>query len=141
MQNSIGSEPHPRFFLWSQSRACAIIEPLPLSNIIKNRGNTYQLAKNLFRLHKQASVMDAISDSIELVRRDSNERKNAPSGGAVADVRIDVEEANTDSKFEEPRGSLAGHVRVQQKDGSSRIESDGAAERTNRDRDIYWVSA
>lgn len=81
--------------------------------------------------------MDATGDSIELVRRDSDERKKAPSGGAVAHVHIDVEEAKTDS--EEPRGSLAGHV--QQKDGSSRIESDGAAERDNRDRDIYWVSA
>ena len=82
--------------------------------------------------------MDATGDSIELVRRDSDERKKAQSGGAVA-VRIDVEEAKTDS--EEPRGSLAGHVRVQQKDGSSRIQSDGAADRANRDRDIYWVSA
>ena len=79
--------------------------------------------------------MDATGDSIELVRRDSDERKKAQSGGAVA-VRIDVEEANTDS--EEPRGSLAGHVRVQKKD---RIEFDGAADRANRDRDIYWVSA
>ena len=76
--------------------------------------------------------MDATSDSIELVRRDSDERKKAQSGDAVA-VRIDVEEAKTDS--EEPRGSLA---RVQQKD---RIEFDGAADRANRDRDIYWVSA
>ena len=80
--------------------------------------------------------MNATGDNIELMHRDSDE---APSGGAVANVRIDVEEANTDS--EEPRGSLAGHVREQQMDGSSRTEDDGAVDRANRDRDIYWVSA
>jgi hypothetical protein len=74
------------------------------------------------------------SDNIELVNRDPG---SAPSGDAVADVRIDVEEAKNDSQ-EEPHGSSESQVK--QKD-ESRIDPDGAVERANRGRDIYWVSA
>jgi hypothetical protein len=112
------------------ARACVKIGPLPLSL------NKSRISSSPTKIAAMA-YSGATGDNIELVRRDSDDKKDAPSGDAVADVRIDVEEAKNDSQ-EEPHGSSESQVK--QKD-ESRIDPDGAVERANRGRDIYWVSA
>ena len=72
----------------------------------------------------------------ELIDVDETQEKKKPSGDAVVSIQFEGTETelNEDS---ETHGSSERQAHTAS--DSARVDWDGVAERTNRDRDIYWV--
>ena len=77
----------------------------------------------------------------ELINVDEIQEKKKPSVDAVVSIRFEGMETDLElNEDSETHGSSERQVAVHTASDSAGVVWDGAAERANRGRDIYWVS-